>query len=125
MFSVFRAILDRVKALFASSAALELEADLVAHVAECKAALLRQATRYDAEGLHSIADHLRRQAEELSVQRPLAGVLPAIAHLNESSQAGPLLRLIPEPQEDRADTDSPRSSPSLPLTTKPIRRRKS
>jgi hypothetical protein len=36
---------------------------------------------YEAEGLHGIAQHLRRQAENLSLHRPLAGVLPSVEHL--------------------------------------------
>ena len=36
---------------------------------------------YEDEGLNVIAHHLRQQAEHLSLQRPLAIVLPAIEHL--------------------------------------------
>jgi hypothetical protein len=81
MFSLFRAITDRIKALFATSAALELESDLLLHHAERKADLLRRADQYDQEGLHGIATQLRQQADLLSMQRPLASVLPALTHL--------------------------------------------
>ena len=81
MLSIFRPLIERVKVLFAVSAAQELEADLLLREAERRAELLRQAERYDAEGLHGIAQHLRQQAEQVSVQRPLAGMLPAVAHL--------------------------------------------
>jgi hypothetical protein len=81
MLSIFRPLIERVKALFAVSAAQELEADLLLRDAERRAELLRQAERYQDEGLHGIAQHLRQQAEQVSVQRPLAGVLPALAHL--------------------------------------------
>jgi hypothetical protein len=82
MLSAFvRALTERLKALFATRAALELEAEFLARDAERQAELLRQAQRYDAEGFQGIADHLRRQTEALSAQRPLAGVLPGVAHV--------------------------------------------
>lgn len=81
MFSIFRAVVERLKALFATSAALELEAEFVARDAERKAELLRLADHYAGEGLHGIASHLRLRAENLSVERPLAGTLPAVEHL--------------------------------------------
>lgn len=124
MFTIVRAILDRVKVLFISSAALELEAELAAQVAERRAELLRQAMRYEAEGLHGVAQYLRRQADELSVQRPLAGVLPTIAHLEAKAATPPLLRLVPDPDEDGADVPSPRPSRSLSVA-KSTKRRKS
>jgi hypothetical protein len=85
MFALFRAITERLKALFPTGAALELESELLARDAERRAEWLRQDDRYENEGLHGIAQHLRQQAEQVSVQRPLAGVLPAVAHL----QLGP------------------------------------
>ena len=81
MIELFRALAGRVKSLFAADAALEFEAEFLARAAERKAELLRQAERYDKEGLRGIALHLRRHAEELNERRPLAGVLPAVAHL--------------------------------------------
>ncbi len=98
MLTLFRALVERVKTLFAASAALDLEAEFVARHAERKAELLRQANRYAEEGLRGIADHLRRQAEELDLQRPLAGVLPAIEHLRDTPRKEdprpPRLRLV-------------------------------
>src|SRR3954452_5364595 len=97
MLSVFRPFIERVKALFAVSAAQELEGDLLLREAERRAELLRQAERYDAEGLHGIANHLRQQVEAISVQRPLAGVLPALEHLVGDSpgyQPTPLLAAL-------------------------------
>jgi hypothetical protein len=87
MFALFRALSDRVKAMFAADAALEFEAEFLARAAERKAELLRRAERYEQEGLRGIALHLRRHAEELSEQRPLASVLPAIGHLAGSNSA--------------------------------------
>src|SRR6266404_8124630 len=87
MFALFRALSNRVKAMFAADAALEFEAEFLARAAERKADLLRQAERYEQEGLRGIALHLRRHAEELSEQRPLASVLPAIDHLAGTDSA--------------------------------------
>lgn len=46
MIALFRAVIERVKALFITAAALDLEADFVARHAERQAELLRQADRY-------------------------------------------------------------------------------
>lgn len=98
MLGLFRALLERVKALFLTTAALDFEAEFVARHAERQAELLRQADRYEEEGLHGIADHLRRRAEGLELDRPLAGVLPAVAHLQDTPEiknpAPPRLRLV-------------------------------
>ena len=77
MFPLFRAVIDRIKAMLATAAALEGEADLLARDAERRAELFRLAERYAREGLHGTAVQLRRQAESLSLERPLAGVQPA------------------------------------------------
>jgi hypothetical protein len=98
MFALFRAVSERVKALFITDAALDFEAGLLTRAAERKAELLRQADRYDAEGLHGIAEHLRRQTETLALERPLAGVLPALDHLVGSDKATPLL--LPQRREE-------------------------
>jgi hypothetical protein len=79
MFSWFRAVLDRLKALLATSAALELEADALARHAQRKADLLRLAEQYESEKLHSVAQELRQHAETLDLQRPLAGVVNTLA----------------------------------------------
>jgi hypothetical protein len=81
MLTLFRALLDRLQALFALGAARALEAEALALDAERRAELLRQADRYDAEGLPVVARYLRRQAEALGSQHPLAGVVPAARHL--------------------------------------------
>lgn len=93
MFALFRALSERVKALFVTTVALDFEAELFARDAERKADLLRQAQRYDDEGLHGIAEGLRRQAGVLALERPLAGVLPAVDYLGGQGEAvTPLLR---------------------------------
>ena len=89
-----------MKALFAVSAAQELEADLLLRGAERGAELLRKADHYDAEGLHGIANHLRQQAEVVNVQRPLAGVLPAVEHLAGNQQEDQSLRLLSAPSSN-------------------------
>ena len=113
MIELFRALAGRVKSLFAADAALEFEAEFLARAAEHKAELLRQAERYDKEGLRGIALHLRRQADELSDQRPLAGVLPALNHLTgldavvsvpsavEKSAAAPAPPTLTSPKKKR------------------------
>ena len=78
MFSLFRAVLDRLKAVLATSAALELEADALARHAQRKAELLRLAEQYESEKLHAVARELRQHAENLDLQRPLAGVASAL-----------------------------------------------
>ena len=120
MIALFRAVIERVKALFITTAALDLEADFVAHHAERRAELLRQADHYEEEGLLGIANHLRRQVAELDLQRPLAGVLPSIAHLQDRSQdedpKPPRLRLIggDPPQPAHAPAPQPRKRGAKP-----------
>lgn len=116
MFALFRALTDRLKALFITTAALDFEADLLARDAERKAELLHRADRYDADGRHGIAEHLRRQADSLSLQQPLAGVLPAVEHLlgTDDARATPLLQSLPA-------VDPPRV---MPLPVPPSKPRK-
>ncbi len=98
MFGIVRALVERCKALLVSSAAVDLECDVLTHIAARKVELLRQAQRYDAEGLHDIATSLRGQAESLDVQRPLNSVLPAVEHLRLNDET-PTLRLTALPPE--------------------------
>jgi hypothetical protein len=81
MFQLFRALAERVKALFVTNAALDFECEFLTAAAERQASLLRQADRYDAEGLRGIAAHLRQQAEAIDLNRPLAMTLPIVDHL--------------------------------------------
>jgi hypothetical protein len=78
--NLFRAFIDRIKLLFATAAASELEADFLSRDAERRADLLRQASRYEGEGLPSIAARLRDQAEATAADRPAGSVLPALGH---------------------------------------------
>ena len=79
MFNLLRAVIDRLKVLLATSAALELEADALARNAERKAELLRLAEQYEGEKLPTVARELRQHAEALDVQQPLAGVTNSLA----------------------------------------------
>lgn len=106
MLFLFRAIIDRVKTLFAISAAQELEAECLSRDAERRADLLRQADRYDDEGLHGIAQQLRRRAEELDHRQPLAGVLPGIQHLTDQDHAT-ATPLLPAPASSAAPEVAP------------------
>src|SRR5947209_1477385 len=79
--TLFRMVVDRVAGLFAAAAAADLEAEFLARDALRRAELLRQADRYAAEGLATVAGRLRRQAEGLAADRPAGAALPAVAHL--------------------------------------------
>ena len=119
MFALFRAVVERLKVLFATSAALELESEFLARDAERQAELLRQADRYEAEGLHGIAQRLRQQAEQVSVQRPLAGVLPALAHLQTGLADTPDTPELPAPDSGTLPgVDAPPPPRALPTPKK-------
>jgi hypothetical protein len=71
MLAWFRALVERIKALMLSEAALDLEAQSLVRHAERKADLNRRAAALEAEGLTTVADELRRQADTLNLQEPL------------------------------------------------------
>ena len=81
-----RSIIDRFRNLFVPPAALDLEAEIVAHRAENQARLLRKAEQYESEGLQGIAHFIRRQAEALDTDRPLASLTPALEHWQDAAQ---------------------------------------
>jgi hypothetical protein len=113
MFSIVTALIARLKALFVTHAVLEIEAELIASCAERKAELLRQAKRYEQEGLQGIAQNLRRQADELSAQKPLGSVLPAIAHVQaDHPETKPDHQALPTPSKNGGsrNSDHPRTS---------------
>jgi hypothetical protein len=87
MFKLFRAIIERIKLMFATAAAQELEADFVAANAERKAALLRESNRYESEGLPTVAAELRQRAEALDPSRPLTSVLPLVEFPGKEERA--------------------------------------
>jgi hypothetical protein len=81
MLGLFRAVVERVKAVLAVRAAQELEADALAHAAERRAELLELAAKYEADGRTEVAAELRAAVGRVDADRPLVGVLPAVAHL--------------------------------------------
>lgn len=91
MLAFFRALADRLKALFLTDAALDLEAHVLSRAAERKADLLRQAASFEAEGLTLVGSELRQQAAAIDLGRPLAIVLPGVEHLAADHPTVPLL----------------------------------
>jgi hypothetical protein len=82
MYPYYRPLLKRLKALLLPDATrdlefqLDLKVRLVVRAAERKADLLRRAAAYEQEGLTTIADDLRRQAEAIDLLRPLGYDIP-------------------------------------------------
>ena len=95
MFNFIRSLIDRLKALFATTAALEFEAEFLIQSAERKAELLRLADRSDAEGLPTVAQELRQDAQNLNIHKPLAVVLSAVDHLQVDHTGEAALPLKP------------------------------
>jgi len=93
MLGIFQAVAGRLKALFVTHVALDLEAELLAQDASRKAGLLRQADQYAADGLEGVAAELRERAGRLSLDRPLAGVLPAVQEFGRPLDGEPLMAL--------------------------------
>lgn len=113
MFALFRALTHRLKALFLTAVGLDFEAQLLTHDAERRAELLRQAQRYEDEGLRGLAEHLRQRAESISLERPLASVLPAVAHLQTAPPDTADTPLLPA-EGGSPDNGRPRRLPDLP-----------
>jgi hypothetical protein len=83
MVGLFRAVIDRVKAVLVVRAAREIEADALAHAAHRKSELLELAARYEAQGQGEVAAEVRAAVGTVDADRPLAGVLPAVEHLTD------------------------------------------
>jgi hypothetical protein len=81
MLGLFRAVVERVKAVLLVRAAQEIEADALAHAAHRRAELLELAARYEAQGRGEVAAEIRAAVGRVDPDRPLAGVLPAVEHL--------------------------------------------
>lgn len=73
MLAFLFALIERFRARVAAST-LDVEADLIIKHAERKAILLRLASRYEAEGLPSVAAEIRQRAEAIAFNKPLAGL---------------------------------------------------
>ena len=108
MTQLFQYVVDRLRALFMTEVGLDLEAQFLKREAERKADLLREAAKYAEEGFDDIAETLREQAGQISIDRPLASVLPAVQHLGTSGN--PSLSA-----EGEACPQNP--TPSTPATT--------
>src|SRR3954469_21665006 len=99
--SLFQTLSERLRALFVADLALEFEAQLLSRQADRRAELLVQAEQHDRHGFPSVAAQLRHLAEALALDRPLAGVLPALEHWwaddadSESAPATPMTHPIP------------------------------
>ena len=85
--SLFQTISERLRALFVADVALDLEAQLLSRQADRQVELLVQADAHERHGYPAVASGLRRQAEALSLARPLAGVLPALEHWQADDRA--------------------------------------
>ena len=94
MIHLFRTVIDRIKFLLATSAALELEADALARHAERKAELLRLAQQYESEKLPAIAQEWCHRAEALDLLKAWGTGHPGgIGTIHAGSATGALHRL--------------------------------
>ena len=108
MFQLFRAVIDRIKLLLATSAALELEADAISRHAERKAELLRLAQQYESEKLSAVAQELRQHAEAMDLQQPLAGAMVALASWQDTDAPAALPAAASEPAQPLVHTTNSR-----------------
>ena len=106
MLNLFRALSRRLYALFATHVALDFEQQFLLQQSERKADLLQKAQELEEQGLTDLAEELREQARNLSLERPLSSVLPAA----EDFQGG-LLSI-----EDSTANGSPVNSQRKKLT---------
>ena len=116
--SLFRALLDRLKAYFAVAAAQELELEVQVRQAERQAELLRLAERYERDGLTDVALKLRQQAAAMGTGQPLALVMPAVQHL--------LVEAVPTPSPPALThqlTDGKHASPAASQSRRSRKRR--
>jgi hypothetical protein len=104
MMSIFKAVGERLRALLLADAALDLEAALISRQADRVATLLVEADQHEKHGCPAVAAELRRQAEMLSLQRPLATIRPAIEHL-QGHEPDPIIDLDPAPSPSTTNTN--------------------
>ncbi len=84
---MFKALATRIKALFFTNAALDVEAEFLSRSAERKAQLLDEANHYEKEGKTELAKQLQERAGGIDFNRPLAVVLPSVEHLREQNDS--------------------------------------
>ena len=106
MLWLMKKAIERLKTLLVTDAALDLEAAFLARQADRRANLLRMAEEYEAQGLHALADDLHHQAAELSIETPLASVLPALRDLTGNVTDTELPQLEDLPGEHQRLTGS-------------------
>jgi len=107
--NLFQTISDRLRARFVADVAPDFEARLPSRQADRQAELLVQAEQHERHGFPAVAARLRAQAEALGLDRPLAAVLPALAHWQADAPPIPVL------PTDVPTTDSnPNRGPRLP-----------
>ena len=111
MFSILPNLIARLKILLLTFLVAELEADLIAAAAERKAELLRQAGLYEKADMPGVANQLRKQAESIGLDKPLASVAAAVAHLRT------------DPTPDKVE-DSPLPPPSSEAPSQPGSKKK-
>ena len=105
MLWLFRVLGARLRTVFLTDLALDLETQFACRQAERKGELLRQAQKLDDQGLQEVADELRQQAANLSADRSLAEVLPALAEFERHED---LPALAASPAEEKPDRPRPR-----------------
>src|SRR4051794_7635010 len=102
MNELFRAVTERLKAVFTAHTAVELEADLTSRHVERKAGLLRQAAQLEAEGMAELAQALRRAAARWAPSGRAAGLLPPLCN-RAAETPGLTPAHVPGPQGKTAD----------------------
>jgi len=112
--NLFQTITDRLRALFVADVALDFEAQLLSRQADRQAELLVQAEDHDRHGFPAVAARLRAQAEAPGLERPLAAVLPALAHRQADAPPTPALP---------ADVPTTDGNPNRGARTLPARRK--
>ncbi len=78
MFRMLKTIARRLKTLFVVDSALDRKVEFLARHAERKAGLMRRALEYDEQGFPEIAEELRRQTAEFSIEPQLGRMSLAI-----------------------------------------------
>lgn len=81
MLWLLKKAVERLKTLLVADAALDLEAQFLARQTDRQVELLHKADGYEEQGLHDLAAALRHQAMNLSIERPLATLLPTLGDL--------------------------------------------
>jgi hypothetical protein len=119
MLKLLQAFIARIKALLALAASWALEADVLLCHAEIKAELLRQARRYEDEGLEGLANELRQHAEELGLQPPRIGLPIADPFATSAAQTPPA------DTETPGETITPAALPDPSTPRKPARKQRS